>query len=125
MVSTSEIGDVRRFKGADHLASYAGTAPRVHASGGKMRDGPLRPDGNRSVQWAFVEAAKASCRVGRGHPPRHVRQLDEHLARRQGHQKAIGAVARHVAEATSWLLIQGEPYREPRSIRALGWSTGA
>jgi transposase len=125
VVITSEIGDVRRFKGADHLASYAGTTPRVHASGGKTRDGPLRPDVNRYVKWAFVEAANASCRVRRRHPHRHVSQLYERLARPKGHQKAIGAVARHLAEATYWMLSKGEPYREPRSSRALGSSTEA
>jgi transposase len=125
VVITSEIGDVRRFKGADHLASYAGTTPRVHASGGKTRYGPLRPDVNRYVKWAFVEAANASCRVRRGHPQRHVSQIYERLARPKGHQKAIGAVARHLAEATYWMLIKGEPYREPHSRRALDSSTEA
>lgn len=125
VVITSEIGDVRRFKGADHLASYAGTTPRVHASGGKTRYGPLRPDVNRYVKWAFVEAANASCRLRRGHPHRHVSQLYERLARPKGHQKAIGAVARHLAEATYWMLIKGEPYREPRGLRELDSSTEA
>jgi transposase len=125
VVITSEIGDVRRFKGADHLASYAGTTPRVHASGGKTRYGPLRPDVNRYVKWAFVEAANASCRVRRGQPHRHVSQLYERLARSKGHQKAIGAVARHLAEATYWMLSKGEPYREPRGSWALGSSTEA
>ena len=32
-----------------------------------------------------------------------------------GHQKAIGAVARHLAEATCWLLRGKEEYREPGS----------
>ncbi len=40
--------------------------------------------------------------------------LPRALARR-GHQTAIGAVARHLAEATYWILTKGEPYREPQS----------
>ena len=32
----------------------------------------------------------------------------------KGHQKAVGAVARHLAEATYWILTKGEPYREPK-----------
>jgi len=32
---------------------------------------------------------------------------------RSGHQKAIGAVGRHLAEATYWILRKGEPYRDP------------
>ena len=93
VVITSEIGDVRRFKGADHLASYAGTTPHVHASGGKTHYGPLRPDVNRYVKWAFVEAANAGCRVRRGHPERHVSRLYERLARSKGHQNRWGSGA--------------------------------
>jgi transposase len=52
------VGDVARFATAEKLASYAGTTPRVHASGGKTRFGPSRPDVNRYLKWAFVEAAK-------------------------------------------------------------------
>jgi len=32
-----EVGDVRRFPRSAQLAAYAGTTPRVHASGGKTR----------------------------------------------------------------------------------------
>jgi hypothetical protein len=61
-----------------------------------------------------VEAANVICRHRRRHPTRHVSQLYERIARRKGHQKAIGAVARHLAEATYWILTKREPYREPR-----------
>jgi hypothetical protein len=44
----------------------------------------------------------------------HVHYLYERVARRQGHPKAIGAVARHPAEATYWILSKQEPYREPK-----------
>src|SRR5215510_775027 len=37
----------------------------------------------------------------------------ERLARRKGHAKAIGAVARHLAEATYWILSTQTSYREP------------
>jgi hypothetical protein len=43
---------LRRFEAPQHLASDAGTTPRVHASGDKTRDEPLRPDVNR---YAAVE----------------------------------------------------------------------
>ena len=32
-----EVGEITRFPSAAHLASYAGTTPRVHASGGQVR----------------------------------------------------------------------------------------
>jgi hypothetical protein len=36
VVIFSEVGDIDRFPTAAQFASYAGTAPRVHASGGKV-----------------------------------------------------------------------------------------
>jgi len=72
-------------------------------------------DVNRYLKWAFVEAANAIC-LNRGRPPRrHVSRLYERVTRRKGHQKAIGAVARHLAEATYWILAKQEAYREPKA----------
>src|SRR5262249_11944941 len=72
VVIALEVGDVTRVATAGKLASYAGTPPRVHASGGKARFGPARPDVNRYLKWAFVEAANAIC-LTRGHTlRRHV-----------------------------------------------------
>ena len=108
-----EIGEVGRFGRAAKLASYAGTTPRVHASGGKVRYGRLRPDVNRYLKWALVEAANSVARNRRHWPGRHVVRLYERLRRRKGHAKAVGAVARHLAEAAYWVLTKKEAYREP------------
>jgi transposase len=110
-----EVGDVARFATAEKLAGYAGTPPRVHASGGKTRFGPARPVVNRYLKWAFVEAANAICLTRGRAPHRHVSRLSERIARRKGHAKAIGAVARHLAEATYWILSKGECHREPKA----------
>jgi transposase len=61
VVIALEVGDVTRFPDAERLASYAGTTPRVRASGGKTRYGALRPDVNQYLKWAFVEAAPTIC----------------------------------------------------------------
>jgi transposase len=50
--SVLEIGDIQRFCCAERLASYAGTVPRVHASGGKTHYGRTRPDVNHYLKWA-------------------------------------------------------------------------
>src|SRR5262247_3367444 len=115
VVIALEVGTVARFATAEKLAAYAGTTPRVHASGGKTRFGPSRPDVNRYLKWAFVEAANAICLNRRRLPRRHVTRLFERVAQRKGHQKAIGAVARHLAEATYWILTKQQPYREPNA----------
>jgi len=117
VVIALEVGDVTRFATAEKLASYAGTTPRVHASGGKTRFGPSRPDVNRYLKWAFVEAANAICLTRGRRSHRHVSRLYERVARRKGHGKAIGAVARHLAEATYWMLSKEESYREPTASR--------
>ncbi len=114
VVIVLEVGDVRRFPTASHLASYAGTTPRVHSSGGKTRYGQVRDDVNRYLKWAYVEAANAVCLQRRFFPGRHVSQLYDRIAHRKGHQKAIGAVARHLAEATYWMLRRRQSYQEPK-----------
>jgi transposase len=108
-----EIGKVSRFPDAEHLASYSGTTPRVHSSGGKTRYGRLRQDVNRYLKWAFVEAANSIALHHRSHPDRHVSRLYERLRARKGHPKAIGAVARHLAEASWHVLTRHQPYRDP------------
>jgi len=108
-----EIGEVSRFPSAAQLASYAGTTPRVHASGGKVRYGNLRPDVNRYLKWAFVEAANSVAVNHRRCPERHVSRLYFRLRQRKGHSKAVGAVARHLAEAAYFVLRRQEGYREP------------
>jgi transposase len=53
-----EIGDIARFPSAAHLAAYAGTTPRVHASGGRIRYGSLRNDINRYLKLIFNTSSK-------------------------------------------------------------------
>jgi transposase len=108
-----EMGEVQRFPSAMHLASYAGTTPRVHASGGKVRYGSLRADVNRYLKWAFVEAGNAVAVNHLRCPDRHVSQLYKRLRLRKGHPKAIGAVARHLAEAAFHVLQKKEMYKDP------------
>lgn len=114
VVILSEVGDVARFSSASHFASYAGTVPSVHASGGKVRLGQLRSDVNRYLKWAFVEAANAISRNHLRWPYSHATRLYERVRSRRGHQTAIGAVARHLAESTYWMLKKGEQYKEPK-----------
>ncbi len=108
-----EIGTAERFASAERLASYAGTTPRVHASGGVVRYGRLRPDVNRYLKWAFVEAGNSVAVNHARCPQRHVSELYRRLKIRKGHAKAIGAVARHLAEATFYLLKGNKSYQDP------------
>ncbi|MGB9686264.1 MAG: IS110 family transposase [Rectinema subterraneum] len=112
-----EIGDIRRFASASHLASYAGTTPSVHASGGKVRYGHAPADVNHYLQWAFVEAANCIALRHTFLKARHVAQLYARLRATKGHGVAVGAVARHLAEAAYWVLTTKSPYKEPQHAR--------
>ena len=107
-------GDLARFPSAAHLAAYAGTTPRVHASGGRTRYGPLRGDVNRYLKWAFIEAASTIALHRQVRPHRHVSRRSTRIQQRKGHPKAVGAVARHLAEASYWILTKREPVPRTR-----------
>ncbi len=112
-----EIGDLTRFPRAEHLASYAGTTPRVHASGDRVRYGRTRPDVNRYLKWALAEAANSVAVNHTRCPHRHVSQLYFRLRERKGHSRAVGAVARHLAEAAFHVLHRREAYRDPTTAK--------
>jgi transposase len=117
MVLTLEIGKVERFPSAAHLASYSGLVPRVHASGGRTRMGQVCSNVNRHLKWAFVEAGNLVVMNQRRLAGTHVVQLYQRIKRHKNHQKAVVAVARHLAEAAWWVLHKQEVYREPQSSR--------
>jgi transposase len=108
-----EIGRVDRFPRPESLASYSGLVPRVHASGGRSFLGRARSDINHYLKWAFIEAANVIAINRKSWVNRHVVKLYERIKDRKGHQKAVGAVARHLSEAAYWVLTKNEPYREP------------
>ena len=115
VVIWTEIGTIERFGRAEQLASYSGLVARENSSGGKIRFGAVRRDVNVYLKWAFVEAANSAIlngeRCGYGHTSRLYQQNNP----RRGHGKAKVAVARHLAEASFWMLQKGESYREPMS----------
>ncbi|MBW1976241.1 MAG: IS110 family transposase [Deltaproteobacteria bacterium] len=57
VVIALEIGQVDRFPTAQKLACYGGTVPRIKESGGRIRFGKVRPDVNRYLKWALIEAS--------------------------------------------------------------------
>src|SRR5438128_9400120 len=92
-----------------------GTLPTVWIPPRPLRDlrELTRTDVNRYLKWAFVEAANSVAVNHRRCPERHVSQLYDRLRQRKGHHKAIGAVARHLAEAAFHVLRRQETYWDP------------
>jgi transposase len=114
-----EIGDVKRFPSAQHLASYAGLTPTVHSSGGKTFHGPTSAKSNHYLRWAFVEAANVIVGRQKVWRDRHVVKLYTRLKSSKGHNKAAVAVARHLAESSWWILTKAQGYREPQPVAAV------
>jgi len=68
-VLTAEIGRIERFRNHKALASYSLLAPRSHESGQEDPDRSPRgrhlgTRGNRTLKWAFIEAAHGAVRSG-------------------------------------------------------------
>jgi transposase len=112
-----EVGDIKRFLDNHRLASYAGTVPRINASGGKTRFGKTRPDVNHYLKHAFVEAANVIVVNQARWPERHAVRLYQRIKMNKGHGKAVVAVARHLAESTYWVLKKQEVYKEPATTK--------
>jgi hypothetical protein len=111
--------------------SWRGSCPRRWVTSGGFKEQTLWPPRlgrRRTCTPAGARRAMGRCgpiaHVRWGHPQRHVRWRDERLARPQGPQKAMGAGALPVAEATYWRLSTGEPDRNPRRMGALDSSRG-
>ena len=69
---------------------------------------------NRYRKWAFAEAATLVAVTHLRCPERHVSQLYwRGCAKRKAHPKAIGAVARHLAEAAFHVLRGKQMYQDP------------
>ena len=71
---------------------------------------------NRYLKWAFAEAGNSVAVNHRRWPERHVSQLYLRVRSRKGHPKAVGAVARHLAEAAFHVLSRQEEYRDPATV---------
>jgi transposase len=115
VVIWTEIGTLGRFSRAEPFASYCGRVPRENSSGGKIRLGAVRRDVNVYLKWAFVEAANSALLNAERCGYEHISRLYQRIKPRRGHGKAKVAVARHLSQASFWMLKKGEPYREPRS----------
>jgi len=68
---------------------------------------------NRNLKWAFVETGNLIAVNQRRLAGTHVVGLYRRIRRKKNHQKAVVAVARHLAEAAWWMLTKQEVYHEP------------
>jgi hypothetical protein len=88
----------------DEIEAGGGTPQRVNARLAKLMMGNVN------------KSDKLDCK---GMNYGHIHRLYQRLKSRRGHGKAKVAVARHLSEASFWMLNKGEPYREPMSSTTL------
>jgi transposase len=107
-VIIAELGpDMSRFPSDRHAASWVAICPGNDESAGKRRSGKTRR-GNPYLRAALIESANAAARTKNT----YLRAQYEQVKRRQGHKKAIGAVAHSILIAAYHILKDNVPYRE-------------
>jgi transposase len=99
----AEVGEVRRFRSADALASLAGVAP-IPASSGQVQRMRLNRGGNRKLNRALYIIALAQWRF---HPPATAYVARRMEADGKTWREAMRALKRHLVRTVFRLLVEG------------------
>ncbi len=67
MTLLTEIGDIKRFRNAEHLRSYLGLIPTAHDSGEKEHSGRITNRANQQLRALLVEATWSAIRTDSGY----------------------------------------------------------
>lgn len=114
LMITGEIGDIRRFKKAKYLISYAGLSPSVSQSGEKCYLGPISKQGSKNLRWILIQCANAAIK-------RDKRLKSFYLKKKlgKGHNKAIVAVARKILTNLYVMMTYNITYQNLRVNKAM------
>lgn len=107
------LGEVDRFRNADHAASYFGLVPSTHQSGKRCYHGPITKQGHRQARALLVQAAHHV----RTHPG-PLGAFFRRVAKRRGYNVAVVATARKLVVIAWHMLKTNEPYRyaQPQTV---------
>jgi len=94
-----ETGDIARFPGAGHYASYCRCVGSAHLSNGKRKGRGNTKNGNRYLAWAFIEAAHHAVRY---YAP--IRRFYQRKSAKTHTVVALKAVAHKLARACYYVL---------------------
>lgn len=111
-----EIGDIGRFCDANHLASYAGVAPRKEESGTSVHKSKKRKGGNRRLKNALMQSAQRSVQ----RDPVAKAYYERKRAEGKKHLQALRALARHRVTVIYAMLNEGTFYEPPVEVDEKG-----
>jgi transposase len=103
------LGEVERFRDADHAASYLGLVPSTRQSGRHCYHGSITKQGHRHARSLLVQAAQSVT----DHPG-PLGAFFRRVAKRRGHNVAVVATARKLVVIAWHMLKANEPYRYAR-----------
>jgi transposase len=100
------LGDIQRFRDADHAASYLGLVPSTRQSAAHCYHGPITKAGNGQARWMLVQASQ---HLGKHPGPLGV--FFRRLKHKKNHSVAVVACARKLVVIAWHMLTKHEPYR--------------
>ena len=102
-----EVGDIRRFPKVGHFASYARCVPTERLSDGKSKGKGNRKNGNRYLNWAFVEASHFARRFNE-----KFRRYYQSKTARANSIIATKAISNKLARVCYYIMRDQVPFRE-------------
>ena len=112
------VGDIRRFRSARELCSYAGLVPSVRQSGDVERMGRITKQGNGALRSVLVQGAHRVSFL-QSKQAEALRERFHRMYEHRGRRKiAIVATARHMLRIAYYVWRDEVPYRPPKSKEA-------
>jgi transposase len=113
MVFIGELGDVKRFRRAKQVASYAGLTTRVNQSGEHCYHGHISKQGSPWLRWVLIEAAMKLV-----HKDVALANFYQRIRKRSSAKTARVAAARKLAEICWKRLIAWEQHQQQEAVVA-------
>ena len=107
-----EIGDINRFEGPGHYASYCRCVKSIKLSNDKKKGSGNRKNGNKYLAWAYVEAANFAIR----YYPKAKRFYDRKSAR-TNNTVARKALANKIARASYHIMKNQVAFEESKMFK--------
>ncbi|WP_275098971.1 IS110 family transposase [Sedimenticola hydrogenitrophicus] len=106
-----ETGNIHRFSGAGHYASYARSVSTEKLSNGKLKGRGNKKNGNRYLAWAFMEAAHHAAIWSP-----EIRRFYERRKAKRHILVAKKTVANKLTKACYYMLTRQEPFDVHRAF---------